>query len=109
MSFSSLLRQTGQIVKYGPGSENEFGEFEQVPSTIATIKCRLQELRAEEDEDEPGETDRTRYVIFTTINAPVEANSEIWISSQRYRVLFPEDAAGQGHHLEIECERIEQP
>ena len=109
MSFLSLLNKTGIVKRGVAGSINDYGESVASFLIIASgIKCRVEPNRVSDKDDEPGNTERGNFTIFTTELAPVIARDEIWVDSKRYRVVKTMDAAGHGHHLEIEANEIEQ-
>jgi len=108
MSFSSLLNTTAVIKKWTAGSVNEFGESKNVLQIIASeVRVRVQPISAKEEQEEFGEVTNADVVIFASINAPVKNNYEIWVNSDRYKIIKPHDAGGQGHHLEILADEIQ--
>ena len=109
MSFDALLRHSLTILDPATGTEDSHGHVEVYPyADGATVHGLVQERTGREVEGpDLGGAVVVNAVVFlpwgTTIN---ERNRLRRDNGAIYQVLYVKDAAGQSHHLEVDCRRI---
>ena len=110
MSFTGMLRHSLTILDPSVGTEDSHGHVEAHPYTDgATIKGLVQERTGKEvDGPDLGGTVVVNAVVFVPPGTVVTARNRIRRNDTAaiYEVLYVKDAAGWGHHIELDCRRI---
>lgn len=108
MGFKQMLNATGTIRRYTSSSKDAHGNLVKVWSDLATdVPCRLQPRRGREAV-QPTQVVVGSHVLFLEIGTDITERDQFVLGASTYEVLFVADAAGQGHHLELELELIKE-
>jgi len=121
VSFDSLLRHTVTIVRsFDDGTEDEYGQPETSQVVVATVRAAIQP-RADREATlttqagvvvadhliylRPTDVTTADYVVHdpTTCDAPDD------LAYERYEIVGTPNAAGIGHHLELDARLISSP
>ena len=103
MGFKQLLNKTCVIRRFTSTAKDAHGNPIKVWSDLATdVPCRLQARRGRET-TQPVQVVVGTHTLFLEPRDITEKD-QIIIGSDTFEVLFVEDAAGQGHHLEVDLE-----
>lgn len=113
MSFSTWLNTTCTIRRFTAGAADDYGHPVQTFSDLATgIACRLQPAAG------PGRGGKEIWVdkqlviadfkLFLSAGQDVTEKDEIVIGAKTYNVLLVNDAAGHGHHLELDLQVLRE-
>lgn len=110
MAISDHFIHDARVAKYTTAATSTaYGRktFSYVESSTV-YPCRLQSKGSGFRAVLGTENQATIYdcMIYLDIAVPVEEEDRLIISSTAYEVIAIRDAAGQGHHLEIEAKRI---
>lgn len=101
----SLLRHTATI-QQKTSMQTAIGTFSATWIDRATVKCLIQPTQLSETTETGRVTVRNGYKMFCLPTTITESDRVVW-NSKSYEVTGIRDAAGQGHHLEIDLEVIE--
>lgn len=116
MSFESLLIHSLQLLRKtaSTSTADRYGmpAISYVADSTA-YQCRLQPVsgrsgsvrRSSVAEGDTAEVVST-HRLFCLTSVPVEARDRVAIDGITYEVLFAGDAAGHGHHLEVDLVRV---
>ncbi|KKL20077.1 hypothetical protein LCGC14_2459080 [marine sediment metagenome] len=108
MGFRQMLNATGTIRRYSSGSPDAHGNPVKTWSDLATdVPCRLQPRRGREAV-QPTQVVVGSHVLFLEIGTDITERDRVVVATLTYEVLFVGDAAGQGHHLEVELEMTKE-
>ncbi|KKM74969.1 hypothetical protein LCGC14_1395080 [marine sediment metagenome] len=108
MGFKQLLNATGTIRRFNSSSKDMHGNPVKVWSDLATdVPCRLQPRRGREAV-QPTQVVVGTHVLFLEIGTDITERDRFVFAPDTYEVLFVGDAAGQGHHLEVDLELVKE-
>lgn len=108
MGFAQLLNKTCVIRRFTSSSNDAHGNPVKVWSDLATdIACRLQPRRGREAV-QPTQVVVGSHVLFLEIGTDITERDRVVVATLTYEVLFVGDAAGQGHHLEVDLELVKE-
>lgn len=108
MGFKQMLNATGTIRRFTSTAKNSHGNPVKIWSDLATdVPCRLQPRRGREAV-QPTQVVVGSHILFLEIGTDITERDRVVVSANTYEVLFVADAAGQGHHLEVELELIKE-
>ena len=108
MGFKQMLNTTCVIRRFTSSSKDAHGNPIKVWSDLATdVPCRLQPRRGREAV-QPTQVVVGSHVLFLEIGTDITERDRFVHAGDTYGVLFVGDAAGQGHHLEVELELIKE-
>lgn len=110
MSFDSRLRHQVAIMRGTPGAVDEYNQPTITYSAIATVPALIQPRTGREaiQDNEAGPM-RGTYQVFMRPADVVEADHLICQDSGVdgiYEIIFVANAAGLGHHLELDATRV---
>lgn len=103
MGFLQLLKSHCAIYRKAAGvTENEYGEYETIYSTLyASVPCLIQDWEgAWNDEQTPGAVGKETKEMFTGV-ITIAPDNIVYADSAYYTVIRVKTGAGIGHHLEI--------
>jgi len=107
MGFKQLLNSTCVIRRFTSSSKDAHGNLVKVWSDLAIdVPCRLQAIRGRET-TQPVQVVVGTHMLFLEPRDITEKDRVV-IGSDTFEVLFVEDAAGHGHHLEVTLELIKE-
>ena len=106
MTFASLLNTTA-IVKRPNFTEDTMGGEAASFSPVATIRCRIQPMSGRERAMSGSTGVESTHKMFCLYSVDVRPEDEVTSGGFVYQVTFVGDAAGQGHHLEVDLQRRE--
>ena len=108
MGFKQMLNKTCVIRRFTSSSNDAHGNPVKVWSDLATdVPCRLQPRRGREAV-QPTQVVVGSHVLFLEIGTDITERDQFVLAADTYDVLFVGDAAGQGHHLEVDLELIKE-
>ena len=108
MGFKQMLNVTCVIRRFTSSSKDAHGNLVKVWSDLATdVACRLQPRRGREAV-QPTQVVVGSHVLFLEIGTDITEKDRVVVGATTYEVLFVEDAAGQGHHLEADLELVKE-
>lgn len=108
MSFDNRLLHTVAIERSTDGAVDDYNQPTQAFATIATVKALVQPKSARElaQVNEAGPV-RGEYRVFMRPTDITEGDHLIkQDTAEIYEIGFVADAAGVGHHLELDCTRV---
>lgn len=108
MSFDDLLRHTLVVKRNAAGGTfDDYGQPVTTPTTVATVAGLIQPRRAQEVAlaSQAGAVIGDHVAFMWPLSG---LDTGCWIESGgvRYDILSMPDAAGQGHHLELELRAV---
>ena len=107
MGFKQLLNKTCTIRRFTSSSNDAHGNPVKVWSDLATdVPCRLQARRGRET-TQPVQVVVGTHTLFLEPRDITERDRVV-VATLTYEVLFVSDAAGQGHHLEVDLELVKE-
>lgn len=109
MSLAVLLRNT-VVVQRRAVEINATGEEEESWSDLLTVPASVQDASPTEmstDIDGPVVIDATVYTATADIRHRDRLRQTDASPERTYEVIVARDPGGRGHHLEIDCRRIE--
>lgn len=111
MSLEALMRHSIQVWTPATGAEDAWGHVDPAPWVEGASVRGLVQERAGKEVAGPdlGGTVIVNAVVYLPIGTAVTPRDRLerTDTGAMYDVLYVRDAAGQGHHLEIDCRRIE--
>ena len=108
MGFKQLLNVTCVIRRFTSSSKDAHGNPIKVWSDLATdVPCRLQPRRGREAV-QPTQVVVGTHVLYLEAGVDITERDRVMVAASTYEVLFVGDAAGQGHHLELELELVKE-
>lgn len=108
MSFDSRLVHTIAIERATPGTVDDYNQPSETWATIATVPALVQPKSGRElaQLNNAGPV-RFEYRIFMRVTDVAEGDHLVRQDpGEVYQIGFVADAAGIGHHLEIEASRV---
>ena len=108
MGFAQLLNKTCVIRRFTSSSKDAHGNLVKVWSDLAIdVACRLQPRRGREAV-QPTQVVVGSHVLFLEAGVDITERDRVVLAADTYEVLFVGDAAGQGHHLEVDLELVKE-
>lgn len=108
MGFKQLLNASCTIRRFTSTAKDAHGNPVKVWSDLATgVACRLQPRRGREAV-QPTQVVVGTHVLFLEAGVDITEKDQVVFAPDTYEVLFVGDAAGQGHHLEVDLELVKE-
>lgn len=107
MSFDSRLIHSLAIERATPGAVDEYNQPTSTYATVATVAALVQPKSGREvaQLNEAGPT-KGLYRVFMRPTDVTEGDHLVTATGEVYEIGFVADAAGLGHHLELDCDRV---
>ena len=102
--FSSLLTHSCDIYRRSLDGEtiDKWGASNESFTLITSnVDCLFQQTEELIEFSRRGEKLYTRTLVFMEIDVNVQNDDILEFEDKKYRVVSIEDAAGQGHHIEL--------
>lgn len=106
MSFDSRLLHTLVIERATSGAEDDYGQPARTYATLATVAGLVQPKKYQEVAllSQAGAVVSTHTIYMRPTD--LQEADRILYGGARYEVTGVRDAAGIGHHLEIDCRLV---
>lgn len=109
-TFNNLLTHTCTISSRSTDDStvDEWGAPEETITTSASgVACLFQEREEAVEFSLRGEKVISKYMAFFKITENISVDDLIEFNGRKYSVVGVDDAAGQGHHLEVSLKSLE--
>ena len=108
MGFKQLLNATGTIRRFTSTAKDAHGNPVKVWSDLATgVACRRQP-RLGREAVQPTQVVVGSHILYLEIGTDITERDRFVLAADTHEVLFVGDAAGQGHHLEVDLELVKE-
>ena len=108
MGFKQMLNATCTIRRFTSTAKDAHGNPVKIWADLAIdVVCRLQPRRGREAV-QPTQVVVGTHVLFLEAGVDITEKDQVVLAADTYEVLFVVDAAGQGHHLEVDLELVKE-